>query len=297
MRLPSAGAGLSEVFVIGAGGRSGAALCRVLLGRGVSVVPVLRNAARLPADIASRVRQPRIADLFGVETQLQAALAGAKYVVNTAHASHIPTLLRATAPETVLISLGSTRKFTRWPDAHGNGVLRGEKALLESGRAGMLLHPAMIYGAQGENNVRRLAALLRRLPVVPLPGGGRALVQPIHQDDVTRCLVAALGLAQSGQLTQPRALVIAGPQAVTYRDFAATVARAAGIKMPPVIPVSAALLMLAAPLLRLLPGMPNIGSGEIRRLLEDKAFDITPMREMLSVTPVPLEDGLRGLFK
>ena len=37
----------------------------------------------------------------------------------------------------------------------------------------------MIYGAEGEDNVRRLAALLRRLPVVPLPEGGRALVQPI----------------------------------------------------------------------------------------------------------------------
>ncbi len=36
-----------------------------------------------------------------------------------------------------------------------------------------MLHPTMIYGAQGEDNVQRLARLLRRLPVVPLPGGGR----------------------------------------------------------------------------------------------------------------------------
>ena len=284
------------VFVIGAGGRSGAPLCRALLERGVPVVPVLRNVGRLPADIASRAQKPRIVDLYGVETQLREALAGAGYVISTAHASHIPTLLRATAPETVLIGLGSTRKFTRWPDAHGNGVKRGEVALLESGRAGMLLHPTMIYGAQGENNVQRLAALLRKLPVVPLPGGGRALVQPIHQDDVTRCLVAALGLAQSGQLIRPRSLVIAGPEAVTYRDFTKAVARAAGLRMPSVVPVPAPLLMAALPLLRLLPGLPKIGADEIRRLLEDKAFDIAPMEEILSVTPVPLEEGLRGLF-
>ena len=284
------------VFVIGAGGRSGAPLCRALLERGVPVVPVLRNVGRLPADIASRAQPPRIVDLHGVEAQLCEALAEAQYVISTAHASHIPTLLRATAPETVLIGLGSTRKFTRWPDAHGNGVKRGEVALLESGRAGMLLHPTMIYGAQGENNVQRLAALLRKLPVVPLPGGGRALVQPIHQDDVTRCLVAALGLAQSGQLIRPRSLVIAGPEAVTYRDFTKAVARAAGLRMPSVVPVPAPLLMAALPLLRLLPGLPKIGADEIRRLLEDKAFDIAPMEEILSVTPVPLEEGLRGLF-
>lgn len=296
MPNPEEAALTDAVFVIGAGGRSGAPLCRALLERGVPVVPVLRNVGRLPADIASRAQKPRIVDLYGVETQLREALAGAGYVISTAHASHIPTLLHATAPETVLIGLGSTRKFTRWPDAHGNGVKRGEVALLESGRAGMLLHPTMIYGAQGENNVQRLAALLRKLPVVPLPGGGRALVQPIHQDDVTRCLVAALGLAQSGQLIRPRSLVIAGPEAVTYRDFTKAVARAAGLRMPSVVPVPAPLLMAALPLLRLLPGLPKIGADEIRRLLEDKAFDIAPMEEILSVTPVPLEEGLRGLF-
>ena len=261
--------------MIGAGGRSGAPLCRALLARGIGVVPVLRDASRLPADIAALSLPPRIADLTGPEAQLRAALEGARYVISTAHASHIPAILQATPPETALIGLGSTRKFTRWPDEHGNGVLRGEQALLGSGRAGMLLHPTMIYGPEGEDNVRRLAALLRRLPVVPLPGGGRALVQPIHQDDVTRSLVAALDLVQSGRLTA---------------------ARAAAFTMPPIIPVPAPLLMAALPLLRLLPGVPKVGKDELRRLLEDKAFDIGPMQTTLSVTPRSLEDGLKGLF-
>jgi nucleoside-diphosphate-sugar epimerase len=286
----------NEIFVIGAGGRSGAALCRALLARDIPVVPVLRDAARLPADIAAHARSPCIVDLTAPEPDLRVALAGAGYIVNTAHARHIPALLQATEPATVLIGLGSTRKFTRWPDDHGNGVLRGEKALLESGRAGMLLHPTLIYGAQGEDNVQRLAALLRRLPLVPLPGGGRALVQPIHQDDVTRSLVAALDLARSGQLRTPRSLVIAGPEAVAYRDFAAAVARAAGLAMPGIIPVPAPLLMMVAPLIQWLPGLPKIGRDEIRRLLEDKVFEIGPMKELLCISPIPLEAGLGRLF-
>ena len=283
------------VHVIGAA-KSGGALCRALLARGIPVVPVVRSAARLPADIAARALPPRIADLTGPEAELRAAFAGARYVVSTAHASHIPAILQATPSETMFIGLGSTRKFTRWPDVHGNGVKRGEAALLASGRTGMLLHPTMIYGPEGEDNVRRLAALLRKLPVVPLPGGGRALVQPIHQDDVTRCLMAALNLAQSGVLTGPQSFVIAGPEPMAYRDFAKAVARAAGLRMPLVIAIPAQLLMAVLPLLRLLPGLPKIGRGELRRLLEDKAFDIGPMVRTLSVTPIPLEAGLRGLF-
>ncbi|GEK99193.1 SDR family oxidoreductase [Acidomonas methanolica] len=284
------------VHVIGASGRSGAALCRALLARGIPVVPVLRDPSRLAADIAAAARPARLADLTGPESALAGALADARHIVTTAHARHLPAILSAADPAATLIGLGSTRKFTRWPDDHGNGVLAGERALLESGRAGMILHPTMIYGAQGEDNVQRLAALLKRLPVIPLPGGGRTLVQPIHQADVTDALLAALDLARGGALATPRALVVAGPEAIRYRDFAAAVARAARLRPRPVLPLPAALLMAVAPLAARLPGLPRIGREEIRRLMEDKAFDITPMRTVLGVTPRSLEDGLATLF-
>ena len=188
-----------RVHVIGATGRSGSALCRAL---GAAAVPVVRDRTRWRGTGAARV-----ADLTDPHA-LRAALADARAIVSTAHASYTAAVIAAAPADATLVLLGSTRKFTRWPDAHGNGVLAGEAAFLASGRSGVMLHPTMIYGAQGENNVQRLAALLRRLPVLPLPGGGRALVQPIHQDDVTRAILAALARPWDG----PHSLVIAGPQ-------------------------------------------------------------------------------------
>jgi nucleoside-diphosphate-sugar epimerase len=188
--------------------------------------------------------------------------------------------------------MGSTRRFSRWRDAHGDGVRAGEAALLASGRPGVMLHPTMIYGAQGEDNVQRLAALLRRLPVAPLPGGGHALVQPIFQEDVTRCLLAALEVPWAG----PETLVVAGPEPLPYRDFLGAVARAAGQRPPPVLPVPAGLIRAALPLARLVPGLPRVGADEIRRLTENKDFDIAPMRSRLGVEPVPLAEGLRRTF-
>ena len=167
--------------------------------------------------------------------RLRDALADATRVVSCAHARHAPTVLAAAPAEARFVFLGSTRKFTRWPDAHGNGVLAGEAAFLASGRSGVMLHPTMIYGAQGEDNVQRLAALLRRLPFVPLPGGGTALVQPIHQDDVTRAIRAALERAWNG----PHALVIAGPTPLPYADFVRAVAAAAGQRPPRIVAVPA----------------------------------------------------------
>ncbi|GAA4487674.1 NAD(P)H-binding protein [Gluconacetobacter asukensis] len=283
--------GDGPVHVIGASGRSGLALCRALLGQGVPVIPVVRDATRWAA--TGLPGAPVLADLTGPPEALRRALAGATRVASTAHARHVPALLAAMPEGATLVCLGSTRKFTRWPDAHGNGVLAGEAALRESGRNGVILHPTMIYGAQGENNVRRLAALLRRLPLTPLPGGGHALVQPIHQDDVTRSVLAALARPWDG----PHALVIAGGTALSYRDFAAMVVRLSGLRPRPVLPVPAAAMMAAAWVTRMVPGLPSVGTAEIRRLLEDKAFEIAPMERELGVVPIGLEEGLSRLFR
>ena len=275
------------VHVIGASGRSGIALAHAL---GPRLIPVVRDQPKWTRLGFSA--QARVAELGDGES-LAAALRDATHVVSCAHARHAPQIVAAAPPAACLIFLGSTRKFTRWPDDHGNGVLAGEAAFLASGRDGVMLHPTMIYGADGEDNVRRLAALTRRLPFLPLPGGGQAQVQPIYQGDVTRAILAALDRAWNG----PHALTIAGPSPMAYADFLRAVAVAAGCGRPRIFSVPVAPSIALAVLARLIPGLPRVGPAEIRRLLEDKAFDIGPMRALLGVDPIALEAGLALTFR
>jgi nucleoside-diphosphate-sugar epimerase len=278
-----------RVHIIGASGRSGIALSRSLLADHVSLVPVVRDPAKWRSTgIAAAAR---IADLTDAG-RLRDALQDATYVVSCAHARHTAAVLAAAPADARFVFLGSTRKFTRWPDAHGDGVLAGEAAFLASARSGVMLHPTMIYGAQGEDNVQRLAALLRRLPIVPLPGGGKALVQPIHQDDVTRAIRAALNRAWQGSNT----LVIAGPAPLPYADFVRLVALASNQRPPRILAVPAAGLMTMAGILRYIPIMPGVDPAEIRRLLEHKSFNVRPMIETLGFTPMSLQDGLARTF-
>ena len=117
-------------------------------------------------------------------------------------------------------------------------------------------------------------------------------MQPIHQDDVIRAIRGALDHAWRG----PHSLVIAGPRPVPYADFVRAVAAAAGLKPPRIVRFPAAPLIALAGMTRAIPLLPTVEPAEIRRLLEDKAFDIGPMHDRLLLDPMPLEEGLARTF-
>jgi len=215
------------------------------------------------------------------------ALAGATTVVSCAHARFTGRLLAALPPDVErLVLTGSAWRYSRVPNPRADEVRQGEAEFLASGRDGVMLHATMIYGGAQENNIQRLIALLRRLPVVPAPGGGRQTVQPIHVDDVVACLHAAVRRDWRG----PQVLAIAGPK-LTWRRMAEICAAAIG-RRPPILPVP------AAPLIGLLELANRLGVGAldadvIRRFREDVDVDLAGMIGTLGVTPRDFETGLR----
>jgi uncharacterized protein YbjT (DUF2867 family) len=66
-----------------------------------------------------------------------------------------------------------------------------ERFLLQRRPDGVVLRPTMIYGSARDRNLRSLARLVARLPVVPRVVGG-GLIQPVFVDDVAAAIVGAL---------------------------------------------------------------------------------------------------------
>jgi GT2 family glycosyltransferase/uncharacterized protein YbjT (DUF2867 family) len=280
----------NAVHVIGATGRSGRILVAALMARGIPVVAIIRNQEKWESLKLSG--QVRLIDLKSGEG-MRSALVDAKRIVSCAHARHTAKIVEAAPAAAQLVLLGSTRRYTRWLDDYSLGVLDGEKAFLKSGRDGVMLHPTMIYGLQGEDNVQRLASLLRRLPVAPLPNAGKSLVQPIYQDDVIRSVLAALEIEWKG----PNTLIIAGARSVSYAEFVRLVSEAAHVPPKQIVSIPASILMMLAPFTAVLPFMPSIKVGAIRRLLEDKNFSTESMISILKIKPLSLEEGLHEMFK
>ena len=280
-----------KIAVLGATGKTGRYLVAELCERGHAVTAIGRSEVRL-ARLDPRAARI-VADLERIDG-IEVALKGVEAVVSLAHARHTGAVLAALPKSCRRVVLtGSTRRFTSLPDPAGDQVRAAEEAFGASDRAGVMLHPSMIYGAPDDRNVNRILRYLKRwpkwLPVpVPLPAGGRRTVQPVFVDDVVAAFV--------GALMRPSApgapVIVAGPEPMRYAEMVRECARALG-RRAVILPLPLWLGIAAASVLQMmrLRGAPK--PAELRRAGEDKEFDVAPLEKRLGVRPRAFAEGLR----
>jgi uncharacterized protein YbjT (DUF2867 family) len=146
----------------------------------------------------------------------------------------------------------------------------------------------MIYGDPGDRNLSRLLALLRRVPVLPVPGGSH-LQQPVHAADVADAVLAAAKRPRAAGHTYD----LAGPEALTFNELLRTSARAVASRTR-FVPVPLPPVIAAARGYELLSRNPKIRVEQLRRLAEDKAFAIDDAVRDLGYAPRSFADGIRA---
>ena len=109
-----------------------------------------------------------------------------------------------------------------------------ERAVQESSLRHTVFAPSLVF-TPGDRHLT-LIERLALLPVVPIPGRGRAVFQPIWADDVADCVIAALGRNGNGS----ERYELAGPDTLTHTAVADLALRAAG-RSRPLVPVPEAL--------------------------------------------------------
>lgn len=271
---------------------------------GGSVIPRLVAAGHRPtalartAAAADRVRAlgatPVPGDLDDPASVDQAfAGSGAEALVNLASLGfgHAPAIVAAAEEaglkRAVFVSTASV--FTRLPTASLPVRLAAEDTVMASDLDWTILRPTMIYGTAADRNMSRLLRGLRRLPVLPLPGGGTGLQQPVHVDDLAAAIVNAL----DRPATVHRAYDVGGPEPLALR----TVIQQAGgavRRHPKLVSVPLPPMVRLARIYEALARSPRLKSEQMARLAEDKAVDIGPARADLGFDPRPFAEGIRA---
>jgi nucleoside-diphosphate-sugar epimerase len=146
----------------------------------------------------------------------------------------------------------------------------------------------MIYGRPGDRNVERLVRLVRRSPVIPLPGGGHGLQQPVHVDDLADAVVRCL----ERENTVGHSFDLAGPEPLTLRELVETTAAALG-RTVRLVPVPLRAAVAGARVYERIRRQPGLRAEQLERLGEHKAFDISEAVDALGFGPRPFAEGMR----
>ena len=165
--------------------------------------------------------------------------------------------------------------------------LNAEEQIRRSGLDWTILRPTMIYGAAGDRNLSRLLPLLKRAPVLPVPGSGKCLHQPVHVADVATAVLSALHRPVAiGSLYN-----VAGPEPLPFTELLHTCARAVDSRTR-LFPVPLAPLVTLAQGYERLSRHPRIRAEQLLRLAEDKAFGIDDAIRDLGYAPRSFADGI-----
>lgn len=194
------------MFLISGGtGFIGRALLRHLFDAGHAVRVLLRPSPRTPRLPAGVPLEAAVASL-GDRRGLRAALSGVNYVVHLASAERYGArgdllatdiegtrnLAEAAADAGVkrflyVSHLGADR-MSAFPVLKAKGI--AEEHLRRSGVPYTILRSSIVFGPEDRFTVP-LARLLARAPLFPLPGGGRAVIQPLWIEDLVTCILWA----------------------------------------------------------------------------------------------------------
>lgn len=252
-----------RVLVIGATGLVGAHVLRALRAAGVDVVGASRR--RPAGELASDWIELDFGHMTNVQQWLP-LLQGVDAVVNAVgiirevqkgdfdrlHRA-APVALFAACEQSGLRAVQVSALGSQPQAATGYWRSKGaaEADLLARKMDATIIRPSLVYGEHGASSV--LFRMLATLPVLMLPAAHRALVQPIHVDDLADIVVRLL----TAPGAMPRALAVVGPRAMTMAGYLAELRR--GMQAPAALVLS-------------LPGPVAVLAAHVAALAPSSAF-------------------------
>jgi uncharacterized protein YbjT (DUF2867 family) len=257
-------------------------------------VAALARSQEAAAVVVSFGATPVVGDLDDA-TSTEAAFVDAKAdaLVNLASLGfgHAPVIVRAAEVARLdrAVFVSTTAVTTRLNATSKTVRLAAEACIKVSGLRWTIVRPTMIYGGPDDRNLARLLQLLRRSPIVPLPGGGRRLQQPVHVEDLAAAILAAVQTDAAIGKTYD----LAGPAPLSFRQLVGESAAAVG-KHPLLVPLPLAPLVGAARAYERVARRPRVKAEQLERLAEDKSFAIDDAAVDLGFAPRSFADGIRA---
>jgi nucleoside-diphosphate-sugar epimerase len=228
------------IVVTGAAGMLGQNLIPRLLARGDRVVALDKNRATLGvlaerapaaeievADLAEDGDWARRFDGADAVVDLKAQITSpdrALHLRNNAAATE--GVVRACERHGVphLVHLSSSVVISKASDFYTESKRLGEAAVRESRAPHTILRPPLMFGPGDIKHLGRILGLMTRLPVIPIPGNGRFIRQPLYVVDMCAVIERVLERRAEGGIFN-----IIGHERIPFVDLLREIRRIRGL--------------------------------------------------------------------
>lgn len=154
-----------------------------------------------------------------------------------------------------------------------------------------IIRPTLAYNEQGGEEFRVFVEFLKKYPVVPFIGRGRALKNPVHVDDLMRGFLALV----NNPKVYGKTYGFSGGEDIAIWDLARLILKHHGVSRP-MVPLPVSLCIAIASVLERTMTRPPLTWNAIAGITQDANLDNSEARRDLGYAPIGVREGLQRCF-
>lgn len=186
------------------------------------------------------------------------------------------------------IFISTENVLHNFDDAYSS-TKRAAENIVKTFRNYLILRPTTIYGKYENRFVKKIVNFAKKYKIVPVPGNGKKLFQPVYVEDVVKCIENGIRYDVKG------VYIVAGPSKITYDDFINMLLEELGEKKP-IVHVPLGMLKFVDFVNKLLRN-PKLMAFQVKSLEIDKVYDIKNSMKALRYKPTPVKAAIRETIK
>ena len=178
------------------------------------------------------------------------------------------------------------------PAEYSRTKYQAERIVIGSELPYTIFRPSLVIGPDGEFVAQVKDLVLHKGPIIPVPGSGFNLFQPVWVDDLTQCVATSLIMGE----TINQIYEVGGATQLSFNELLKGFAKSLGKPKKPLLHAPIPLLYAAATIMEKILTKPPVTRDQLKNLALDNITLSQDIKELFHVNPLSFDQMLAKIY-